>query len=271
MTAGAELLDQERYPSVNVENMKRVNMSRWGKYKIKYPLANEDEFLTREGQLAWPTQLAKEYDIPCYNYAQGATGFAQQLTQFLKAYRQGLITPTTLVLWGLTAKERGIWIQDYTLQSYMINGMMDPPELKEAYKEFWYIHANNDYMTLWYYYQNLHTMLTWAETLCNDQLMFIHSLAVPLDISNMPTWESERYKNAKFVEVMRPFWKILEPKYKKYRIVADDNHTFFDWAKIVPNGLHGGRHPVLQVHKDYAKFLYQNIEKTRQERLTVSE
>lgn len=269
MTQGAELLDHERYPDLNVEALKKISLIKWGEFKIKNRLENEEEFLHREGQLAWPAQLSKEYEIPCYNFAQGASGFAQQITQFLRAHRQGLITPTTLVVWGLTSKERGLWVQDYTVQSYMINGMLDPPELRDHHKEFWYTYANNDYLTLWYYYQHLNTMLTWAESLCNNQFMFIHSLAVNLDLNKMPVWEEEKnFKNPKYKEFMVPFWNIISSKYNKYHLPTDPTHTFFDWAKKIPNGLLGGKHPTVDVHKEYAKFLIQEIETRRLARLT---
>lgn len=268
MVAGAELLDQERYPTTDVESMKKINLRKWNKFKMMNPVKNEPEFLHREGQMAWATELAREYNIPCHNYAQGATGFGQQLTQFLKAKRHGLITPTTLVVWGLTSKDRGIWLQDYTVQSYMLNGMMDPPEVKDSFKDFWYHSVNSEYLMLWHYYQNLHTMLTWAESICNDQFMFVQSLSVRLDIRKMAVWELERLRNPNFVEFMIPFWDILEPKYNKYQLVTEPEHTFFDWAKKQPNGLLGGGHPTVSSHTHYAKFLNNVIEDRRLARLT---
>ena len=255
MTQGSELCDNLRYPAIpNVEEYKKSFKDIHDWYRS---LGTELEpgFREEERKLAWPSQLAKLYSIPCYNYAEGGSGFEKQLTQFIKAVYDKKITDKTLVVWGLTTKERGIWIQPHQeITGYLLNGVMDPGELPSDAKNFWYMHVNSNMMLYWKYYNCLSIMFNWASEFCNDQFLFVQSVGQDLVDKNCFNEVELEYlsSNPVYLEIVRTFQDMLISKSKKYRIFNDERHFFHDWTG--PNKL-GGGHPTLSAHIKYAEMI----------------
>lgn len=273
MTHGAELLDQLRYPEVpDIEAKKRElgtpdnwyswQQKNWKKYGNGSP---EDIIICdQERQLAWPAQFAKLYNIPCYNYAEGASSFEKQISQFMLAKHAGKITPQTLVLWGFTASSRGPWFQlDNWNMGWMLNGMMNPDGNyfpKEA-TQFWFDRVNSPIMLLWKYYMCLQTVFALANEECNDQFLFTQAITVDLDYDKMPYTFQLPYRRPEFIVQMREWFKIIDPKYQKYRIFNDDRNIFFDWTgKPESPGRLGGSHPTLESHQKYAQLIAEELD-----------
>jgi hypothetical protein len=264
MTAGTELLDQERFPMIaDVESAKRkVDGEDWrklikGKCTIDHWLAIQE----KERQLAWPNQLGQLYNIPVYNFAEGASSFEKQITQFTKYKKLGYITPTTLVIWGFTQHVRGLWLQNTEVTSYMLNGAVVPKDVTNDINPFWITKLHSDSMLLWKYYQCLSIVFGWAKDICNDQFMFVQALPVHLDYDHMPKWEQEKFTKPELIEHLRNYWDILRNDYdNRYPIFKNyDYQNLFKWTEIYGVRL-AHRHPDLETHKKYANLIYNRLE-----------
>jgi hypothetical protein len=260
MTQGAELLDNERFPEVkDIEAFKKGLGNKWHEWKRNSSLTRSQDLAidAKESMIAWPGQLAKIYKVPCINYAEPASSFEKQISQFMRAHQRKQITPTTLVIWGFTSKERGIWIQKERFTGWLLNNVMIPDNKfpSEDVELFWMNRVNSDMMLLWKYYMCMQTVFSLAEGICNDQFMFVQSLKVNFDYDTMPPWEKESVDRTEFIETIRGWWKIINPKYQKYRIFNDDSkHVLLDWAQQNKLCL-TGYHPTLEGHKLYARLI----------------
>ena len=263
MTQGAELLDNLSFPNIpNIEDFKKSfdSIDSWFRYRKKHN-AYSESVVKQEAELAWPSQLAMLYNIPCYNYAEGGTSFENQLTQFMIAFNDGKITDKTLVLWGLTSMERGIWLQpDTTMHSYMLNGNSTPVEVTPDVSNFWYNSVNSDMMLVWKYYNCLSLMFSWANEYCNDQFLFVQ--ATGKDILKQQCFDKSELeyfkKNPKFFKILTIFQNMLQPKYQKYKIFNDGNHNMTPW--IISNNLRlFGGHPTLEAHVRYANMIKEQL------------
>jgi hypothetical protein len=268
MTMGSELLDQERFPELPDVEAKKKELGLQGWYPWQHrnrKISHEEDrvICNRERQLAWPAQFAKLYDIPCYNYAEGASSFEKQISQFMQAREDGRITYRTLVLWGFTAKERGPWFQLDRWSGWMLNGTMEPDDgftSKEVAK-FWVERANSDMMLLWKYYMCLYTAFSLAKEYCNDQFLFVQALKVNIDYDSMPPWEREQVGRPEFVTQMKEWCNIINPKYEKYRIFNDpESHIFFNWTGKFGDGRLGAGHPTLESHQRYAQTIVNELD-----------
>jgi hypothetical protein len=270
MTQGAELCDQERWGSFldsDVEEFKRkIGMKEFSNWAVKHDLLGttaDNKIIDKERQIAWVAQVAKLYDIPCYNFAEGGSSFEKQITQFVLANDHGYITDTTLVLWGFTTKERGVWFQDDRFQGYLLNGSIKPdgkfttPDVEQ----FFLNRVNSDSMLLWKYLMCMQSAFDFAHTVCNDQFMFVQALMAHWDYDDMPPWEQKVFTQDKFVRVVRAYANILRPKHQKYRIFNNlDAHKFNDWAISLPDGRLAGCHPTLETHQKYAQMIVETLD-----------
>lgn len=266
MTQGAELLDSERFPEIkNIEEFKRgLGVTKWVEWKRTSSLKRADDLAieAKEGRIAWPSQLANLYGIPCINYAEPASSFEKQISQFMRAHQRGHITPKTLVVWGFTAKDRGIWFQKERFTGWLLNNIMIPDDEypSEDVELFWMNRVNSDMMLLWKYYLCMQTVFSLASETCNDQFMFVQSLKVNFDYDTMPPWEKKAVDRPEFIETIRGWWKLIHPKYQKYRIFDNMHpHLFFDW--VFTNDLClGAYHPTLEAHKQYAQMIADELD-----------
>lgn len=273
MTQGAELLDSLRYPDItNIEEFKQsfANMVDWHVYhRAQRPIEDDMLVVEQERQLAWPGQLASLYNIPCYNYAEGGSSFEKQLIQFMDALANGKITDKTLVVWGLTGKERGVWFQPGKFSGYMLNGAVTPEEVDEHVSNFWFKYANSDMMLYWKYYNCLSLMFSWANEYCNDQFLFVQ--AVGKDILEQDCFNKFELeylnKNPNFFKVVTNFQNMLRPKYQKYKIFNDTRHNMFNWtsqAHWSGGSLRlAGYHPTLEAHARYALMITEELDQYR--------
>jgi hypothetical protein len=265
LTEGGELLDSLRYPHIpNIEEFKRSfkSIKLWYQYASQYtpPPSIDFDILKKEAALAWPSQLAMMYNIPCYNYAEGGSSFEKQLTQFMVALDNKKITDKTLVVWGLTIKERGIWIQPNLLTCFNLNGNLTPAEVTPTVSDFWYNTINSDMMLFWKYYNCLSIMFGWASEYCNDQFLFVQATGKDIIKKNFDITDLEYLTtNPKFFEKVTIFQKMLEPKYQKYKILNDRTHNINDWVLANPNLRLGGGHPTLEAHIQYASMIKEQL------------
>jgi hypothetical protein len=260
LTQGAELLDNLRYPNTpNIEEFKRSFKTIGSWYQYHFNTNHNPDLLKKEAELAWPSQLAILYDIPCYNYAEGGSSFEQQLTQFMFAVNDGKITDKTLVVWGLTTKERGIWLTPGRFESYMLNGSYTPSEVTPDVSNFWYTTINSDMMLFWKYYNCLSIMLGWATEYCNDQFLFVQ--ATGKDIIKQDCFNKEEldylYTNPLFHKTVTIFQNMLQSKYQKYKILND--HNMNEWIIANPNLRLGAGHPTLEAHIQYASMIKEQL------------
>lgn len=272
MTRGDELLDQLRFPEIpDIEAWKKelgsgYNWSIWERENWKLSIDQEGPICRLEEQLAWPAQFAKLYNIPLYNYAQGASSFEKQISQFMLAKSQGKITSSTLVLWGFTAKERGPWFQldkwsDWTLGASRFQ-IPDDKFASTDVSHFWVNRVNSDIMLLWKYYMCLYTAFSLANEYCNDQFLFVQALNVHLDYNIMEKVERQNVSRPEFIIQMKEWFKIIDPKYQKYRIFDDaEKHVLYNWTEKFVDGKLGGGHPSLESHQRYAQLIVEELDK----------
>jgi hypothetical protein len=200
MTHGDELLDSERYPSIpDIEKFKtgfsKINDYYAWKYNNPMPHEIETEISYREGQLSYPAQFAKIYKIPCYNFAESGASIESQIFQFYNAKQSGYITDKTLVIWGLTAMERGFWIQKENKFNYQLNRWVHPEFFKntDELNDFFYNDLNSYTMLLWKYQLSLNTIFNFAKNFLNDQLIIIQALCAHIDVNQMPDHELQQH------------------------------------------------------------------------------
>ena len=103
-TAGAELLDHE--VSSDAERIKRNKGLHYWLQHHRWPHALNDELTQREGQLAWPAQVAASLGWSVQNRAVGGSSLSECVYRLEQTMYRGEITAEDMILVGIPVYSR---------------------------------------------------------------------------------------------------------------------------------------------------------------------
>jgi len=245
-TAGAELLDHIIHRDSDLIKTKH-GATYW---KEKYVDKAEPHIIKRhkklEPGLAWAGQIAKKLNISFESRAQGGSSLAWSLMKLEEAILNGDITPTTLVLFGVTTKERGIHISmnKPSPQSYLLGHPNWWPDT--SWDEKTVTSIFNDGQLLWQHLLCLDRIVQLSEDLGNrlqvfemiQTIRFEDSYSIHPDIVNILKYKYENVCKHRNVHASKSLLELCESNSKN---------------------LHGSGHPKADIHEQYADYILRNI------------
>jgi len=239
-TEGQELPDEQ---FIKAAEKKKRKMG-WRAFSKKYRnIIHSEEYLKSAKNMAWPKHVADMLDVEYYNNAQGGTSLEDACAKLTLDINRKIVDSDSLILIGLTNVAR--WVQP--LKNFDRHFLSDILVSNDEYSRAYTI-VNSDAKLLHYYYSNLEYL----------ELMAIKN---NLNIKCYCMWQD-------VPTYILNIKNDVTLNYYEYMIARWDNlkaSPIFNWdtklstfAKFPGCNL-GGGHFSEKVHKDFAKFVYNDI------------
>lgn len=243
-TAGDELLDHKIHPDSDI--IKRTHgMAYWKeKYETEETIR---EYKAIEQTLSWAGQVASKLGIPFEGKALGGSSMEHSLFALEKAIASGEITPTTLVLFGTTTKERIVYFNRFTksLNSLLLSYQHSGPS--NEWDSNTILDLYNDEKMLWHHLLCLNRILQISEML-NDRLQVFETIDT-IDLRTLRENTSDEVFNLLRFKVT----KVLN--HKNYH----SEKKLLKLGKDDPIDRHGGNHPRIHIHQEFASYVISKL------------
>jgi len=245
-TAGDELMDSAIHPDSDLIK-KTQGLSYW---KEHYAHKITKEMRSEEHRLSWAGQVAEKLELPFTGRAVGGSSMMWSLLELERAIANNEITPTTLILFGTTTKERTV---------YFNKNRPGPKSVLLNHPQFWpdqnwdkktVLEIYNDGYLIYNHLMCLHRLIQLSEMLNNriNIVQVVRTLNFKEDIYN----------------ISKNDLKLMEHKY--YEIYNHRNfyghRDLFEFCsnKNRKEDMHGGNHPKSYVHEKFSEYILETLE-----------
>lgn len=244
-TAGDELMDASIHPDADL--IKRTQGLTYWKEQYDHQLTKE--MRSEEHRLSWAGQIAEKLELSFTCRAMGGSSMMWSLLELERAIANNEITPTTLILFGTTTKERSV---------YFNKNRPRPKSVLLNHPQFWpvptldqktVLEIYNDGYLIYNHLMCLHRLIQLSEMLNNriKVVQVVRTLNFKEDIYN----------------ISKDDLKLME--YKYYEIYNHKNfygaRDLFEFCSIKnkKEDMHGGNHPKSYVHKKFSEYMLETL------------
>jgi hypothetical protein len=244
-TAGDELTDSTIHP--DSDSIKKTQGLTYWKEVHSHKLTKE--MILENHRLSWAGQVAEKLELPFTGKAAGGSSMMCSLLELERAIANNEITPTTLVLFGTTTKERTV---------YFSKKRPKPKSVLLNYPEFWPV-TSLDQKTVLEIYNDGY--------LIYNHLMCLHRLIQLSEMLNNRIKVVQVVRTLNFKEdnynISKDDLKLME--YKYYEIYDHMNfyghRDLFEFCSKENKkvDLHGGNHPKSYVHKKFSEYILETL------------
>jgi len=244
-TAGDELMDSAIHPDSDTIK-KTQGLFYW---KEQYAHKKTKEMGLEEQRLSWAGQVAKKLELSFTGRAVGGSSMMCSLLELERAIANNEVTPTTLVLFGTTTKERTV---------YFNKARPRPTSVLLNYPEFWpnqtwdqktILKMYNDGYLIYNHLMCLHRLIQLSEML-NNRIKVVQ-------VVRTLNFKEDSY------DISKDDVKLMQ--YKYYEIFDHKNfygdRDLFEFCSIhdKKGDMHGGNHPKSYVHEKFANYILSQL------------
>jgi hypothetical protein len=249
-TQGQEIIDEEYIPGANEIKKIQGRDAFWETLLNKYPHLTRDSYNELNKPHAWPRHLADRIGIPWVNRALPGSSIYNMIYRIERDLANGNISPTDLVILGVTSPNRLIHIdhlgRDDTLHLGYLHAW--PRDLKDGYPFF--IKWMNDPVITFHFSIALRALLHTAQTRLKNQLYFVECYPRSMNITD--------YVNP---PLHPSIVKTLEPIYLDFKnsgLMISERHMYMGQPQEYQLAF---GHLAEAAHVDWAEHLYENCQR----------
>jgi hypothetical protein len=244
-TAGSELLDYKIHPEA--DNIKKEK----GLVYWKENYLNDDtgvKYRYEEQKLAWAGQVANELGLKFTGKAMGGSSLIWSVLELEKFILSGEITPSTLVLFGATSKERALYFFERPRYQPTKSILLASPQ--------WWPNPKWDPKTVLDLYND--------GTLILNHIMCLERLIQLSEQLNGRLKIFEVVRTLKFDEIDCKFSQSYKELFQhKYNVVCQHENYYADKNLhelcSSRSDEHGGNHPKIHIHKLFADYVISKL------------
>lgn len=240
-TAGDELLDETIHPDAD-EIKRSKGMEYWNK-----TYSQNDIFMkTKEQQLAWPGQVAKILDVDFVGKARCGGSMMGALYDLEKSIIEEEVTKSTLILFGTTTKERFLFFD---------KNRTSPKNILLAGIDAWPARKWNPHTVIDIFNDGF---LLWNHLLCLSRLLEISDRLE----GRLQIFEMDKHVNVDdyTANLAQDVMQVLRHRYNEIYTHSNLHFktTLLSLCKSKKDQ-HGGNHPKIHIHEEFAKYVIEAI------------
>lgn len=259
-TAGSELYDHHGLEMTEDQLRQFVSKRKiTGSYQLYKELKTVPEIINNitenNAKLSWPNYVARHFNVYHENRAVPGSALSHTVYKILSDLHTAQITPTDLILVGLTTPTR--WFQflsdgtpTWGVLGHGWKGLIDPSHRKFL-EENWF----NAYNTFYHYFKDIAFLSNLSDTL-GGRIKLGYTFVSASNLKDTLHVEMQDEKFAKFFE----FCSTMCPTHN----ILHSESTIIEMAGETKSETHHVfGHPRVCFHKEYAKQIIPQIENVR--------